>query len=191
VTTAQRKRRSFTAGRDDEIMTYAGIVFRPLAPEPHMIVVEDLAHALSQNCRYTGHTDGFYSVAQHSVYVSQLVERVAPKLTLGALLHDASEAYLSDLARPIKMQPELGDAYRACEERLMYAVAERFDIDWPMPEIVKWADDVLLRAEQRDLMRGEYPREEADEFWPETIESWLPDEAEARFLERYEELTGR
>lgn len=184
---ATRKRRSFSKNRDDEIMTYSGIVFRPLEPEPHMIVIEDVAHALANNCRYTGHVREFYSVAQHSVHVADLLLNeygaFEPSLAYWGLLHDASEAYLSDLARPVKQQPELGDTYRACEERLMLAVAERFGLDWPMPAEVKWADDVLLRAEQRDLMPGEYPREEADKYWPFTIEGWSPARAEAEFLE--------
>ena len=171
-------------------MTYSGIVFRPLEPEPNMIVIEDIAHALANSCRYTGHVKRFYSVAQHSVHTASLLEIFGSKeLEFWALMHDASEAYLSDLARPIKQQPELGDVYRACEERLMYAVAERFGLEMPMPKEVHWADDVLLRAEQRDLMPGEYPREEADIYWPWEIESWLPEDAEAMFLERFRVLT--
>jgi hypothetical protein len=64
----------------------------------------------------------------------------------------------------------------------MEAVAERFGLELPMPAEVKWADDVLLRAEQRDLMPGEYPREEADKYWPFEITGWDPEVAEAEFL---------
>lgn len=187
---ATRKRRSFTKNRDDEIMTYSGIVFRPLEPEPHMIVIEDIAHALANSCRYTGHVREFYSVAQHSVLLTALVDAVDPDSMLWGLLHDASEAYLSDLARPVKQQPELGDTYRACEERLMYAVAERFGLDMPIPESVHWADDVVLRAEQRDLMPGTYPQEEADKWFPYTISGWTPQFAEKRFLDQYYWLTS-
>jgi hypothetical protein len=72
----------------------------------------------------------------------------------------------------------------------MLAVAERFGLDWPMPESVHWADDVLLRAEQRDLMPGEYPREEADRWFPYEIHGWTPQFAEKRFLEMYSQLTS-
>lgn len=188
---ATRKRRSFTTGRDDEIMTYSGVVFRPLEPESGLILIEDVAHATANSCRFTGHVKAFYSVAQHSVHVSDLLRAYfTPELALWGLLHDASEAYLSDLARPIKKQEGLGDVYLACENLLMRAVCERFDLEWPMPAEVKWADDVLLRAEQRDLMPGkDYPIDEANKFWPGAIESWLPEKAKELFLERFEALT--
>lgn len=168
------------------IVTYTGKAIEPLNPDPALICIEDIGHALSNCCRFTGHVRQFYSVAQHSYYASCIVPA---ELELCALLHDASEAYLSDIARPIKAQPEFGEVYKAAEERLMHAIAERFSIPWPMPAEVREADGILLRSEQRDLM-PDLLRFEGDDYLPFTIEPWLPARAKTKFLLRYFDLTG-
>src|ERR1051326_5301684 len=114
------------------IMTFSGRWINPLNPRPEDIDIVDIAHALSNQCRFTGHTRFFYSVAQHSCLVS---DECANPHKLGGLLHDASEAYLSDIARPIKAQPGFGEVYKTCENKLMIAVAKRFSLDWD------WEDD--------------------------------------------------
>jgi 5'-deoxynucleotidase YfbR-like HD superfamily hydrolase len=81
------------------IQTYQGGCFEPFNPHPDQIHIRDIAHALALTCRFTGHCLDFYSVAQHSVMVSQIVSH---KHALAGLLHDASEAYLTDVASPIK-----------------------------------------------------------------------------------------
>lgn len=167
-----------------EIATYSGEIFKPLEPEVDRIHIEDIAHALANSCRFTGHVSKFYSTAQHSVCVSLLVP---PELAFTGLLHDASEAYLSDISRPVKNQPEFGDVYRKFENRLEAAVAERFNLVFPFPPEIKWADLVMLRSEQRDLMPTIF-REEGEDYWPDTIEPWSPEESEDRFLERFWEL---
>ena len=104
--------------------TYAGKCVHPLDPHPDEIDIEDIAHALAHVCRFLGHTDRFYSVAQHSVLVSQQVPAAD---ALWGLLHDASEAYICDLAAPIKRDPSM-EAYRAAEQRLMACVCRRFGL---------------------------------------------------------------
>ena len=96
-------------------LTYTGKHVHSLSPHPEEIDIDDVAHSLSQMCRFLGHTDGFYSVGQHSVLVSELVPA---QDALWGLLHDASEAYLCDLPAPIKRDPEMG-IYRIAEDRLM------------------------------------------------------------------------
>src|SRR5690242_9250814 len=173
------------------IRTYTGLYIEPLNPDPESIVIEDIAHALSNNCRFTGHVREFYSVGQHSVLASEVV---LPKNALTALLHDASEAYLSDFARPIKQQPGFGETYREVEDLLMQAIAERFEIDWPVPEEVHYADNLLLVTEARDLMHGTAdwsPEYQAITPLPYRITSWEPRKTEHRFLSRYYELMDR
>lgn len=172
------------------IATYSGAYIEPLNPDPSRINIEDIAHALSNNCRFTGHVRDFYSVGQHSVLASLVV---SPENAMTALLHDASEAYLSDIARPVKQQPGFGEVYKEAENLLMEAIAERFGITWPVPEEVHYADNLLLVTEARDLMHGTAdwsPEYRAIEPLPTPITSWLPREAETRFLTRYYELRG-
>ena len=110
----------------------------------------DIAHSLSMLNRFTGHTTSPYSVAQHSVHVSTLV----PKgMELWGLLHDASEAYLGDVATPLKaMLP----CYREIEERVQRVIAKAFGLVWPMPPEVKEADCRALLGEKESLLLVEH-----------------------------------
>lgn len=169
------------------IRTFSGRAIYPLNPDPADVALEDVAHHLSNLCRFTGAVRKFYSVAEHSVRVSEIVE---PEYALEGLLHDASEAYLSDFASPIKQQAGFGDVYRATEAILMQAVGVAFGIPAEMSERVHWADKVLLRTEMRDLMPpGDMSSGREGEVLDNVIVPWTPEEAEVRFLDRYELLT--
>lgn len=130
---------------DTRIQLSNGVLFDLLQPDPELIDIEVIAHALSKLCRFTGHSRAFYSVAQHCVVVSRLVPA---ELALCGLLHDATEAFVGDMSTPLKaLLPE----YRAIEENIMDAIAERFNIPlWRSPEI-KHADRVAMSTERRDL----------------------------------------
>jgi len=171
---------------DGTICTYSGRTIQPLNPDPADVDIEDIAHALSNNCRFTGHVKSFYSVAQHSVLCSRIVP---DEYALTALLHDASEAYLSDIARPIKAQPDFGETYKKYESKLEAAIAERFGLVFPYPAEIKWADNVLLRSEQRDLMPPVF-RHEGEDYLEDTIDPWAPELAEIKFLGRFYSLIG-
>ena len=119
-------------------------------------------------CRFNGHCREFYSVAEHSMRVADMVPT---EHKAWGLLHDASEAYLSDMPSPIKRAMP---AYMRAEEMAMRAIAERLNLPWPMPEVVAHADLVMLATEARDLM-GEAP-----DSWnlgvypsPYTLHPWL------------------
>jgi len=150
-------------------------------------MIEDIAHALSNQCRFSGHTREFYSVAQHSVLVSRLLAGTG--LETWGLFHDASEAYLTDVARPLKRDPYFGKAYRGAEARAMRAVLEAFDLPWPEPHEVKAADNVLLATERRDLMSSAPGRWAVlDGIIPleDEISPWSPKRSRREFLTRYE-----
>jgi hypothetical protein len=174
----------------DWIQTCSGVAFYPFDPRPEEILIEDIAHALSMICRFTGHVARFYSVAEHSVHVSRLVP---PQHALAALLHDAAEAYLGDIARPIKRMPELAEL-RAAESRLQKAIYQKFGLPCCEPECVKEADVMMLGAEARELMSPlTQPRN-----WDwcveagrqvEMSEPLSPEAARLAFLQRFAELT--
>jgi len=175
-----------------EIVTYTGRVVDPLYLNPDKVNIIDIAHSLANQCRFTGHVREFYSVAQHSVLVAEYVMDDldgSSRLGLSGLLHDASEAYLSDLARPVKHALGFGEAYREVEERLQRTISQAFHLKYPFPDIVIKVDDALLAAEQRDLM-PRYRHIDALLDYPYPIAGWLPEMAKARFLALYTELTG-
>jgi len=128
------------------MQTYTGVQFWPLDPRAEEIKIIDIAHALSNMCRYAGHCKEFYSVAEHSVLVSYLVPH---EDALAGLLHDATEAYLVDVPRPIKGY--LG-GYHEFEHRLWLSVAEAFELSVELPESVKIADNTILLAESEQIM---------------------------------------
>lgn len=141
------------------IRTYTGKEFYPLDPDPEQIDIIDIAHALSNVCRYTGHLSSFYGVGDHSIYVSQISSVEGKETALWGLLHDASEAYIADVARPVKHHPDF-QFYRDAEDKLMKAVCIKFGLSEEMPAMVKEADNRMLVTEMRDLgMPGQFPWE--------------------------------
>ena len=109
----------------EHITTYSGIDFDPLDPVPILIAIEDIAHALSMMCRANGHFSHFYSVAQHSINCAKEAKArgSSDRVQLACLLHDASEAYISDITRPVKKH--LND-YKDIENRLQSVIYENF-----------------------------------------------------------------
>lgn len=132
------------------IQTFTGIFFDPFAPDESLVRIEDIAHALSQQCRFSGHLKRRWSVAQHSLFVSDLCP---PHLKLAGLLHDAGEAYMVDLPRPIKHHPRL-TFYRETESKIDEVVAKRFGLPFPIDPDVKRADAMMLAAEAKALLHG-------------------------------------
>lgn len=107
------------------ITTYTGRHFEPADPDPEMIRIEDIAHALSMICRGNGHVKTFWSVGQHCINCANEARArgLSDRMVLACLLHDASECYMSDIPRPFKKElPE----YRAHEERLLDMIYEKF-----------------------------------------------------------------
>jgi hypothetical protein len=169
------------------IQTYTGGRFEPLSPHPDSIRIRDIAHALSMSCRYTGHCSAFYSVAQHSVLVSKYCD---PQDALWGLLHDASEAYLCDIATPVKRSNQFS-AYREAEEILQGVIFKKFGLLGERPASVKVADTLLLCNEAEQLMP---PNPSWAKYRTSNqvikIVPLVPAEAKLAFLERYLELIG-
>ncbi len=135
------------------IQICSGEYFSFLFPEKAQYTIEDIAHALSQMCRFNGHCDKFYSVAQHSVLVAEEVWNVAPEHYHQALLHDASEAFLGDISSPLKkMLPD----YKLIEKHIEDNIFTKFNMQLIMDKCIKNADLRLLATERRDLMINKY-----------------------------------
>lgn len=175
--------------KDSEwIITYTGRKFWPLSPLPEDVCIRDIAHALAMNCRWTGHVREFYSVAQHCVLVSQVVPM---DVAMEGLLHDASEAYLSDIARPIKHTPDF-TFYRRIEAKLEECIAEKFVLDYPMTNEIRQADTTMLWTEMRDLIKQcDATDTSVLPTYDFRIKPMQPKEAEAAFLKRFFDLGGR
>jgi hypothetical protein len=169
------------------ILTFSGRHFDPLNPRARDICIEDIAHALSLQCRFTGHVREFYGVGQHSVYVS---EACCADHRLHGLMHDASEAYLCDIASPVKHHPGFA-FYRKAEARVEEAVAKAFGLKPIDCDCVKVADARILATEKRDLMVSSPPWPKFNNPYEFTVTSWTPKRAEREFLSRFSFLSKR
>jgi len=130
------------------LATYGGGIIDLIAPKPEQIILDDIGNGLSRECRFARQTSRFFSVAQHSVNVSRWIEQQGGSVDeqLAGLFHDASEAYIGDIPRPLK---QLLPQYKKIEARLMETIFTRFGLQkqWPLPQIVHDADTVMLCSE--------------------------------------------
>jgi len=170
--------------------------FWPLDPRPQDIDVRDIAYSLAGQYRYVGYSR--LTVAQHCVVGSYFIDPAVVaicfqdnRLRLTFLFHDADEALgLPDLARPVKHDRRL-KAYVKFGENLQKCVSKKFDLLYPFPPIIHEIDNAMFRTEQKILFGRELRK--GERLLNLTIDQsrlWPPDEAEHRFLARYEELTG-
>lgn len=168
------------------LSTSTGKKFFPYDPHPDQIDIRDIAHGLSQLCRFAGQAPYFYSVAEHSILVASALP---DRLKLHGLLHDASEAYLADLPRPLKVG--LSD-YKQVEESVEEVIANKFELMFPNPSQVKAADRELLRAEVYAFFGTErYQEDFGEPFVPNGRVFFFgldPKTAEKKFLELYNQL---
>lgn len=169
------------------IITQSGKHFDFLNMSPDAINIEDIACALSNLCRFTGHVQDFYSVAQHSVHVSYLVP---PEFALEALLHDAAEAYCNDINAPLKhLLPDYQWFIKSVEE----VIAAKFEIPSVMSAEVKEADLIMLATERRDLDLEDgrlWKILEDVEPAPFLLSPLNPRQARVLFLQRFNDLKG-
>jgi len=136
------------------IRTYTGKwvnVFDPTSDITDMFDILDIAHALSMQCRFSGHLKHFYSVAQHSIecYRQANIQGLNKKEQLTALMHDCSEAYLVDIPRPIKREFA---QYKVIEDKLMNTLSKVFNFNYPLSSRIHDIDNLLLQMEWDMLM---------------------------------------
>jgi len=206
--------------KGDWAQTYTGKAFYPEDPRPEDIDINDIAHALSLMCRFNGHCTEFYSVAEHSVRVSKYMqnryakyhmEMPSPDMcSIYGLMHDSTEAYISDVIRPIKKNIK---EFKNLEDIIYIVILKKFklSIDYkniayfngfntreryfpirqfiPVDKAVKVADDILLATEKRDLMKRE-PQSWKLKASPlmERIVPYTSKDAERLFLDEFYRL---
>lgn len=187
---------------DRWINVNSGTRFHPFDPRPEEILIADIAHALGRACRYAGHTQAHYSVAQHSVIVAEAVKILGGTLDeqRWALMHDATEAYLVDIPNPIKRHPSFA-FYVELEDKLAASIMAKFGLPPNMPGVVKYADQAALRLEVASplICKNMHP----DFRWSlpvfgENIDAKLepllvkytlsPEKATALFMDKFREL---
>lgn len=143
-------------GKAGKIRTFTGRLVNPWALQSQDIQIQDIAHSLSQQCRFTGHTARFYSIAEHCLLVASLLARDSQpdKTILGGLVHDAAEAYFGDMAGPSKRRTEMGE-YNTAEHQAARLITFKFVGALTFSEnfLIKQADGEAYHIERKQLMR--------------------------------------
>ena len=180
---------------DGFMTTYTGIKFSPLKPTPEMVNIYDIAHALSLINRWGGHLKCAYSVAQHCCNVSNMSD---PEDQFVGLLHDASEAYIGDMIRPLKYLKQMYGVYKKIEHRIDTAIAQAFGLEsLEKTKSVEVADVVQLSLENIYLkLKPSKWAFDTLEKYPQFKDTlplvpWTPEVAEAKFLEKFNKLYGQ
>ena len=179
---------------DTKIQTYTGEFFDFSKPHPDMVNIWDIAHSLSNSCRFGGHTIHFYSVAEHSIILSNIVE---DKDKLWALLHDATEAYIKDIPRPLKFY--LGDTMKELERNVLEAIKKKYGLTGDIPNKVNELDIYMLFWEAQSVMQHKLWESNPEEHMAEKSYKLFegverpkflpPEKAEAEFLMVFKQLT--
>jgi hypothetical protein len=169
------------------IELYSGKSFYFLDPQWQDFDIKDIAHSLSLTCRFTGQCKRFYSVAEHSVGVSKLLDGTGYEMD--GLLHDGGEAYLPDVASPVK---QFLPDYNKIEDTIVNVLFDKYGLEYPFHPLVKKADREMLSTEAHYLLPS---KGDTWGFWDnerpaigEKPKFLSPKKAKQLFLDRYREL---
>ena len=173
---------------DPWIETYSGLHFHLFDPDLDEIEIYDIVHALSLQCRFGGHCEAFYSVAEHSVLVSMLVPK---EMALAALFHDSSEAYIGDMVSPLKANI---DEFRDVEDAILSKIFTKFGIPYPPDPEIKEADRAQLKTEAKYLLPSGGKTWDQSYFGEGRLKGKIPKclqpiDAKQLFLSRFWELS--
>jgi hypothetical protein len=183
--------------------TYSGKRIDPTNADPEMLDIVDIAHSLSLTCRYNGHCKNFFSVAEHSVAVAKLLSYCgAPcSIQMEGLLHDAAEAYLGDIIRPVKNEMQ---ELNYIENDLLFKIFKKFGqgkLPGKISEIVKQADDILLVTEAEHILVGDISKwpisalpidgYKMHDVLPDITFNWSPTQAYNAFIKKFTKLSDQ
>lgn len=173
------------------MLTYTGQRVDPLDVRSFLINIEDIAHSLAMQCRYGGHSNRFYSVAEHSVLISRALESnsYSEGIAFAGLLHDAAEAYIGDIITPLKTQ--ISYAIKFHEHSALREIFMKFGAPWPIHPIVHSYDKRIASTEMKTLFRFLIEQDPDTRPLDVDISGWNPEDAEAEFLKRFHELWPR
>lgn len=163
-----------------KIQTISGRHVDVMNPDPDTIILDDIVHAISNLCRYGGHIPHFYSVAEHSTYVAKWLhaQDATPDEIITGLLHDAAEAYIGDIVRPLKEHPDFGNTAKNAEERILTIVHAKYGGTYPHADIIHQADQAIYHWEVANIRNG-------------YITGWQPGQAREQFIAAYNEYRQR
>ncbi|MGN0405197.1 MAG: hypothetical protein ACI4F1_08250 [Bariatricus sp.] len=176
----------------DYITTYTGKHFEPINPDPEMISLQDIAHALPMICRGNGHVRTFWSVGEHCICCAKeaAARGLSSRMVLACLLHDASECYMSDVPRPFKKNMI---EYQRQEERLLTMIYKKFlgsDLTTEEQRLLKNIDDDLLWYDLKNLL-GEKQVGAIPKIHIELNYTVRPfEEVEQEYMELYSRYSG-
>jgi len=166
-----------------------GHLFHPLDPRTDEVFIEDIAQSLSRQIRYNGMSDGVINVAQHSCQCAWLAEQSGgdAKVQLAMLMHDAAEAYIGDMIRPLKV---LIPEFAKIEDKIMATIVERFNLPSISHKAQKYYDNMAMAWEKRDMFRSsrEWPGMLEVPSWIPVMSEWGFDYSSTRFLRMFEYL---
>lgn len=166
-----------------KILLVSGKEFDYLNPEDSDYSIEDIAHSLSNLCRFSGHCNKFYSVAEHCVHASYIPYSIKDRFA--ALLHDAPEFVLLDIVSPLKgLLPD----YKELEQQVELAISKKLNYEFPLTPEVKFADTIMYHAEREALFDKPITFSYLPELSQINIKCWKPNKARKKFLKRYNEL---
>ena len=184
---------AYKSGNRDYIVTYSKKRFNPITPNPEDIVIEDIAHALSFLSRANGHSETFYSVAQHSLNCAYEAKArgYSKRIQLACLLHDGSEAYIGDVTRPFKQHLHF---YLSVEDKLEAMIWETLGVkDLTAEERVQVfdIDDDVLFFEFKYLMKEIIRDSEPTLKSTPSLKQRPFDSVEKEFLDLFNNLTTK
>ena len=171
------------------VQTFSGKKFDCCRPDASLVDIEDIAQGLALQTRFNGQISHFYSIAQHSVHVQEHLTELPIEAQLQGLLHDAMEAYIGDMVRPIK---RVLPTYRHIEEMIWEAICAKFEMSVEVPAQLIEADNMMLVTEAKSLCTVDRVSEWNIEQTPSpiirAIDPWSPEISKKRFLARFEQL---